>query len=149
MKKAEADIETFKRILKESGIRVTHQRLEIYKEIKEATDHPTVEVLYERLKTRLPTVSLDTIYRTLVLFVELGLIKRVFGKGPVQRYDPNTYMHHHLVCKECGTIIDFDWPDLVQVSLPETIKDLGSVENMQVQVIGICERCKKGGKEKL
>ena len=143
------ELEELKQALQRAGIRLTHQRIEIYKEIKSSKDHPSVEVLYERLKPRLPTISLDTVYRTLTMFVELGLIKRIYGKDPVTRYDPDTATHHHLVCKNCGEIIDFTWPAINEVSIPEEVKDLGTIDYMQVQLVGLCKKCQeKGGVKK-
>ncbi len=143
------ELEELRRALEGASIRLTHQRMEIYKEIKSARDHPSVEVLYERLRPRLPTISLDTVYRTLTMFVELGLVKRVYGKDPVARYDPDTSCHHHMICKECGAIIDFDWPDVSELPIPDNVRHLGQIEYMQVQLVGTCKKCqKKGGKKR-
>ena len=143
-----ADIEELKKVCEKAGVRLTHQRIEIYKEIKASRDHPSVEALYERLKPRLPTISLDTVYRTLTMFVELGLIKRVYGKEPVTRFDPDTSVHHHLICQRCGAIYDFLWPDLESVPMPKGLKGLGEVDYVQVQFIGICNKCLKKEEKK-
>ena len=140
------NIEEVKKIFDSAGIRLTHQRMEIYKEIKASRDHPSVEMLYKRLKRRLPTISLDTVYRTLTMLVELGLIKRVYGKEPVTRFDPDISTHHHLVCRQCGCIYDFPWPELDAMPAPDRIKKLGKVDYMQVQFVGLCKKCiEKGG----
>ena len=143
------DFKELKRVFEKAGIRRTHQRMEIYKEIKSARDHPSVELIYERLKPKMPTISLDTVYRTLTMFVELGLVRRVYGKEPLARYDADTSSHHHMICRECGEIIDFDWPDVSELPVPDQVKKMGEIDYMQVQLVGICKKCKeKGGKKR-
>ncbi len=140
--------EKLKRLCEQGGIRLTLQRLEIFREITAARDHPSVEELYERLKRRLPTISLDTVYRTLTTFEQLGLVRRVHTPEPITRFDPDSSQHHHLFCRMCGTIIDFRWPELDALELPDEIKKAGEVENRQIQLFGVCKECIEGGKEK-
>ena len=70
-------LDKFKAISLEKGLRLTHQRLEILRELVGAKDHPSAEMVFGRVRRRLPTISLDTVYRTLSTFDELGIIMRV------------------------------------------------------------------------
>ncbi|MDO8986952.1 MAG: transcriptional repressor, partial [Coriobacteriia bacterium] len=70
-------VETMTGALRVQGLRLTHQRLEIVREIAGTDQHPDVERIYARVRERVPTVSLDTVYRTLAALVELGLVRRV------------------------------------------------------------------------
>ena len=62
---------------REAGLRLTHQRLEIYSELELACDHPTAEIIHQRIRKKMPTISLDTVYRTLATFARHGLINKV------------------------------------------------------------------------
>lgn len=139
----EERMERFFQLCRDHNLKVTHQRLEIYKTFLRTTNHPTAEELYNRLKKRLPTISLDTIYRTLALFEEHGLITRVHGLSDKFRFDPNTELHHHFICTKCKRIYDFYWNEFDQLTLPESVKQFGEVHEEKVELRGICRDCLK------
>ena len=87
-----------KEICEETGIKLTHQRLEIFKEIMSAYDHPSAEVIHRRLRKKLPTIAIDTVYRTLATFDELGIVKKLQVMGEGALFDANLDRHHHFVC---------------------------------------------------
>ena len=124
-----------------SGMRMTHQRLEIYREVACSSEHPDAETIFQRVRERLPTVSHDTVYRTLASLEELGLVSRVDPVRGGARYDANRDVHHHYVCTRCGTItdvyLDYEPP------LPPGIENLGDVASLRLQLRGICNICKK------
>jgi Fur family peroxide stress response transcriptional regulator len=92
--------------LRESGLRLTHQRLEVAREVARSDEHPDVQTIYRGVRERIPTISLDTVYRTVAALAELGLIIRVGATpGPV-RYDANVARHHHFMCTRCSLIRD-------------------------------------------
>ena len=68
-------LDDLKQICDAAGIKLTHQRIEIFKELMAANDHPGAELIHQRLQKRLPTIAIDTIYRTLSTFEELGIVK--------------------------------------------------------------------------
>ena len=138
---SEDKIELFRKLCKKYGLRLTHQRLEIFCEITHATDHPSVEEVYERVKSRLPTVSLDTVYRTLATFERFGIISRVQGCEDKAHYDRSSIPHHHLICIKCMSIQDFDWPDFNNINLPAEISKWGQAETRHVSIRGVCEGC--------
>ena len=86
--------------------RDTLQRRIILEELESARDHPTAAKLHERVRRRLPKISLGTVYRNLDLFAELGTIQRVLWSGPEARFDGNPDHHDHLRCVRCGKIED-------------------------------------------
>lgn len=92
----------------EKGLRITDQRRVIARVIGEAEDHPDVEVLHERASAIDPKISIATVYRTVRLFEEAGILERHdFGKGR-SRYEAATEEHHdHLIDLETGTVIEF------------------------------------------
>jgi Fur family peroxide stress response transcriptional regulator len=131
----------FKDRLKKAGARATPQRLEVYQAVASSRDHPDVETVYRRVRNKLPTVSLDTVYRTLGTLQDLGLIMTLGpARGPL-KYDGNTVSHHHFHCVKCGLIRDFYSPEFDRLGIPESIKAWGSAEKTQVEVRGVCRAC--------
>jgi Fur family peroxide stress response transcriptional regulator len=127
--------------LRDEGFRITHQRLEVIREIAATDEHPDVESVYRGVSARVPTVSLDTVYRTLGTLAELGLVTRVTTTSGVARYDANSAHHHHFVCLECGVVRDIESDELDAVKAPEQAATMGSVESVDVQLRGVCRAC--------
>ncbi len=126
---------------RQRNLRLTPQRLEIFKELALAQDHPSAEQLYMRLHERMPTLSLDTIYRTLSTFVQHGLANRVETAESQARFEVVDTRHHHLICANCKKIIDFDWERIEQLDLPEAVKQWGTIHSTSVVVYGVCKSC--------
>lgn len=135
-------LETFKAICMQAGLKLTHQRLEIFKILADTTDHPSVEDVFEKVKQSVPTIALDTVYRTLTTLEQYGALERVQLETRT-RFDPNLATHHHFVCKECNCIEDFYWPVFDQIKLPTKISSLGQVNSKHVEIRGICKECQK------
>jgi Fur family peroxide stress response transcriptional regulator len=131
----------FSEACRTSGAKLTHQRMEIFREVAQAIDHPDAEKVYQGVRERMPTVSLDTVYRTLRWLEELGLISTL---GPLRdraRFDANLRQHHHFVCVRCGLTRDFYSNRLNDLKLPKSVQSIGQVETMQVEVNGVCHEC--------
>lgn len=124
-------------------LRVTPQRIEIFKELAKATDHPTAEVLHQRLVERMPTLSLDTVYRTLGTFAQADLVNKVETSESQARFEVANIQHHHLICRKCKEIIDFQWQYIDQATLPEVVQAWGNVERKNIVVYGTCHKCLK------
>ena len=131
----------FNKACRNSGAKLTHQRMEIFREIAQTGDHPDAEKVFQGVRERMPTVSLDTVYRTLWWLKELGLIKTL---GPLRertRFDANLSPHHHFVCIQCGLTRDFCSDKFDTLKLPESVQSIGYAEMTQVEVKGICHKC--------
>jgi Fur family peroxide stress response transcriptional regulator len=150
MKTTKQDIEQrmarFNEACRKSGAKLTHQRMEIFREVAQSADHPDVEKVYNGVRKRMPTVSLDTVYRTLGWLKELGLIKTLGPPRERTRFDANLSHHHHFVCVQCGLTRDFCSDKFDKLSLPESVQSIGYVETTQVEVKGICLKCAAKGK---
>ena len=88
----------FNEVCRNSGAKLTHQRLEIFREVAQTGDHPDAEQIYQGVRKRMPTVSLDTVYRTLWLLKDLGLTIPLGFPRERTRFDANLSRHHHFVC---------------------------------------------------
>jgi len=124
-----------------AGLKLTHQRLEIFAEVASRVDHPAADAVFQAVKARLPTVSLDTVYRTLWLLNDLGLISSLGPRREGIRFDANLDRHHHYLCQRCGMVRDFESPQFSTLRAPAAVRALGSVEDVQVEVRGRCRRC--------
>lgn len=131
----------FEAVCREAGVRLTHQRLEIFSEVVRADDHPAAETVHKRVRRRMPTVSLDTVYRTLWLLEGLGLVKTLGPSRERTRFDGNLTRHHHFVCSECGLTRDFYSDDLDNLELPQSARELGRIDMTLVEVRGVCRAC--------
>jgi Fur family peroxide stress response transcriptional regulator len=129
--------------LRAAGLRLTPQRFEVVHEIAASDEHPDVEHVFRAVRAHMPTISLDTVYRTLATLADLGLVGRVAATpGPV-RYDANRAPHHHFVCTRCGLIRDIEDHALDGLPVPASAEALGHVESVEVQLLGVCGRCQR------
>lgn len=144
----ERRLEQFKAVAKAAGVKLTHQRLEIFREIASSADHPDAESVFRAVQARMPTVSLDTVYRTLRTLTDLGLITTLGPRRESVRFDANLDHHHHYVCVRCGLARDFESVELNALRIPDAMKRFGSFVATHVEIRGICKRCAKETPEK-
>jgi Fur family peroxide stress response transcriptional regulator len=135
----------FENACRKADLKVTHQRLEVYRELTLAQDHPSAEMLYKRLIKKLPTLSLDTVYRTLATLEKHLLITRVQTIESQARYEAKMEKHHHAVCRRCGTITDFSWDFFDDIQIPTAVGGWGKVIKRNVVLEGICKKCAAEG----
>jgi Fur family peroxide stress response transcriptional regulator len=131
----------FDRVCRDAGVRLTPQRLEIFREVAKTGDHPDAETVYKRVRERMPTVSLDTVYRTLWLLNDHGLITTLGPSRERTRFDADLTRHHHFVCVRCGFTRDFHSEELNDLKLPQSAKAFGPIEATLVEVRGVCREC--------
>jgi Fur family peroxide stress response transcriptional regulator len=137
----EQRMERFKEVCRNSGMKLTHQRMEIFREVAQTGGHPDAEKVYQGVRERIPTMSLDTVYRTLWLLKDLGLITTLGSSRERARFDANLSQHHHFVCIRCGLTRDFYSDELDELRLPDSVTAFGHVEKTQVEVKGVCLKC--------
>ena len=141
----EAEIEQrmrrLERACRSAGVKLTPQRIEVFRELARSGEHPDVEAILRGVRERMPTVSQDTVYRTLWLLAELDLITTLGPGRRRTRFDANLERHHHFVCIDCGLTRDFYSEALDELALPESASAFGRVETTQVEARGICQAC--------
>lgn len=123
-------------ILKSSKIRPSVIRIMIFDFLYANRTHPTVDDIYSMLSKDIPTLSKTTVYNTVKLFVKCGIIKSVTIEGFQTRYDADTAMHGHFLCKNCGNVYDFDINGVSDNQL-----DGFSIDTKEVYYSGICRNC--------
>ncbi len=123
--------------LKRSGLKLTHKRLEIFREGAKSGNHPDAETLFNGVRERAPTISLDTVYRTLWLLLGLGMVTSLGASHERVRFDANYKRRHHFVCARCGMIRDFRSQHLESIECPEEAETFGEPVSLRVEVKGV------------
>ena len=122
--------------LRERGINPSMQRIAILNYMETHHTHPTVDNIYNALSASMPTLSKTTIYNTLTLFVEEGIITRFLTDDDVMHYDANIKNHTHFKCHKCGKIYDFPLPE---IKTPEM--EGFKVSDVKLFYYGVCKEC--------
>ena len=119
----------------------TKQRQLILEAVKESATHPTADELFQQIRTRLPTISLATVYRNLNLLAEDGVIRKIAMPGMPDRFDRNMETHDHLWCERCGRVFDFTLPQAID----RQIEEVSGMEVRQYTLVaqGRCAACRR------
>jgi Fur family peroxide stress response transcriptional regulator len=141
----DADVErlcqAFARRCREHGVRVTTQRLAVYRALAEDPGHPTADSIYRRLRGAMPALSPATVYRVLESFVRDGLLRRVSTTGGAGRFDANLTPHQHLICRVCGRMSDVHAPTVEVGRVVARARPRFVVEDVDIRIMGRCETC--------
>ena len=124
-----------------AGIRPSVQRLAIFEYVRKSCQHPTAEVVYEALKDDLGSLSLTTVYNTLKLFVDAGLISMLTIDDTFRCFDGNRCCHAHFRCNDCGKIVDLQ----MKKDFVSLVEGLGGYDIVDAQLYlkGTCPACLK------
>ena len=136
------DIQPLEAACRAHGLKLTHQRTEVYRTLAGSETHPSVEEIYRQVRRRIPSISPDTVYRTLDTLQRIGLIGRFNGPDGRARFDATIESHQHLVCTQCGRIEDIHWEELENLSLPDR-PDWSNLALVQVELNGLCRVCQE------
>ena len=130
--------------LSQQGYRLTPQRIMILSAIENSDDHISAEEIYTQVVAKYPNVNISTVYRTLELLKQLGLVTETdLGEGRVRYHPTEKGHHHHLVCQECGAIIDLDESVLSSVK-DVLLQEYGFVADLRhLAIFGRCVNCSK------
>jgi Fe2+ or Zn2+ uptake regulation protein len=127
--------------LRARGQRVTSQRVVLYRVLQELARHATAEEVLRAAAPRLPQLSLPTVYATLDLFAELGLVRRLAPHAGAVLYDPGSHEHAHAVCRRCGKVTDLD-AGLDPGPARAAARAAGfEPEGIDLAVYGVCADC--------
>ena len=144
--------EAFIKILKSKGLKVTNQRKAVLKALSSKPDqHLTAEEIYELVRVDTPEIGIATIYRTIQLLCELGLIDKLnlddgYVRYEIGKEDKNEHHHHHLICVNCGKVLKFD-DDLLDELEKQVEKTTGLiVHDHELKMYGYCRDCQNNRK---
>ncbi len=137
----EQEANQFRKVCEQSGLAVTHQRQVIYEVLTGIDGHPSPEEVYARVKRRIPSISLATVYKNIHLFIESGIFHQVSLHHGSMRVETNHTEHHHLVCTGCKSIVDIDAALLGLAHLEDRLPGGFLVKRLAVDVLGLCQAC--------
>jgi Fe2+ or Zn2+ uptake regulation protein len=137
---ARAHVERLVSALEKHGARPTQQRRVVYAAVARRIDHPTAESVHHEARRRVPGMSLATVYSTLDLLSEAGLVRRVPGPDGRARYDARTDPHDHRRCLACGRIDDLERP-ADPVRLEDYQDSRFKAIDYRVEIVGYCADC--------
>lgn len=129
-------------IFREKKLKLTPQRIAVYKFLQSTKEHPSAETIYKALQPEYPTMSLATVYKALKTLVEVDLVKEInVGEGNF-RYDGNVTSHPHIQCLNCARVDDID--GISFSDLNDKAKDYTDYDiiNNKIYFYGICKCCK-------
>ena len=123
------------------NLKVTPQRMAIYKKLIEMNSHPSADAMFQAVRQDFPNISFDTVNRTLLTFSEIGIVDVIEGRGRRRRFDSDMSCHHHFHCVKCHEIMDFYSDEYDNLQIPESIENKFTVLNKRVVLNGICDKC--------
>ncbi len=132
-------------ILRQHGYKLTPQRRAVMRTIASSRGHLTPTAIYEKVHQKYPNIGLVTIYRTLDILDQLGLICEVYAAGACRSYlvrRPSEH-HHHLICSECGTVVDFTDCNLTELEQRLSQETGFEIKIHLLELLGRCKNCQK------
>ena len=132
----------FMRRCRDARLANTHQRMVIYRVLATSVDHPSPELVYERVRAEIPSISKATVYKNIHSFVEAGVLREVSDLHQTNRLDANLERHHHLICTSCKCVVDYQDERLNRVRLSEAEPCGFRLDEYRVEVRGLCPACR-------
>ena len=132
-------------MLRQSGFRITPQRRTILSTITRSHEHLTPAEIYKRMYDDHPDIGLVTIYRTLEILTEMELICELHAGGNCRSYTisaPQRH-HHHLICSNCGKVVDFTGHNLDELERRLTKESGFRIDDHLLEFTGLCQACKE------
>jgi Fur family peroxide stress response transcriptional regulator len=127
--------------LRHRGIAVTPQRLAVMAVLQSRRDHPSADHIYQEVRRGLPAISFNTVYKTLEILCQRGMVIKVNPLHAVARYDGATGRHAHLICRQCHRIIDLEWEGSEVPVLPAEALQGFQIEHPSLTFWGLCPGC--------
>lgn len=129
--------------LKSTKVRMTPQRHAILEFLFKSMTHPTADDIYKALEGKFPNMSVATVYNNLRVFKDVGLVRELNYGDSSSRFDSVTTDHYHVMCNDCGKIVDFHYPGLDEVeTLAEHVTNF-KVTSHRMEIYGTCPDCLK------
>jgi Fur family ferric uptake transcriptional regulator len=130
--------------LREHGYKLTPQRRAVVRAIVTSQDHLTPAALYQKVRQDHPAIGLATVYRTLGILARLELICELHAGGSCRSYTTGApEHHHHLICSNCGEVIDFSGYSLTELEQRLARETGFEIEGRLLEFIGLCQNCQQ------
>jgi Fur family peroxide stress response transcriptional regulator len=136
------NLEKLLSLSKEKGLKLTPQRMVIFRILSESNQHVTVDQVYQKASAEYPMLSPATVYRNMEQMVDAGLLTRLDLGGSSMRYDTNLDEHHHFVCSKCGKVSDVYLEDIqYKMDANRSHLEKAKINSLDLHLQGICEEC--------
>lgn len=135
-------MDLFYKKCKANKLKITPQRVAIYKVLTASSAHPNAEQVHREVKKQFPNISIDTVNRTLLTFAGAHMIDVVEGHGDPRRFDSNQKEHHHFYCVSCHKIFDFEADLLERLTLPPDMEKNFLITGKRICLTGYCDQCR-------
>jgi Fur family transcriptional regulator, peroxide stress response regulator len=132
----------FSQLSHRAGLPITHQRQVIYDVLMGMPGHPSPEEVYAKVRKRIPSISLATVYKNLNRFLKAGLVQETSVHHGSLRVEVNDHPHHHVVCSSCKKIEDIDSDQISPLHVRGRLPKGFAVQRFSVDIIGLCARCR-------
>ncbi|MGH9459594.1 MAG: Fur family transcriptional regulator [Vicinamibacteria bacterium] len=126
------------------GLRLTRQRKVVFDAVSQADGHPAANEIYETARRVLPQISLGTVYRTLGVLRDAGVVQELHLKEAQGRYEERGDHHHHVVCTGCGRIEDLDATAFDGLTSRAQEATAFHIEDHRLEFYGLCPDCRSG-----
>lgn len=130
-------------LLRSNGFKVTPQRLAVYEALANTKEHPNAEMIFNGLQATYPTMSLATVYKTIDILHEIGLVQILNAGEDSFRYDADVSEHAHIRCVECGRVDDVFGLDTAKFNDQIQQNTKYRLVGQQFYFYGICADCQK------
>ncbi len=137
-------ISDFEGICRDNGLKITPQRIAVYKALISMDTHPTAEEVYQKVRDEISNISLDTVNRTLHTLSGIGAAFIVEGTGQPRRFDGGLEDHQHFLCIKCGKVIDIHHESFDNIDIPAELKGQFQILRKTVYLEGLCGICMQG-----
>ncbi len=135
--------EKLRDLFREAGRRLTSQRRLILDVLRKSDEHLDAEAVHDQAKMRSPGLSLATVYRTLTLLKEMGLVEEHrLGEGHSHYEAVQEEPHYHFTCRQCGKVIEFDAPLVTRITREFCQREGVEVTKAHLHLTGYCKHCK-------
>jgi len=126
---------------KSKRLKITPQRLGIFRILEGNSTHPSAEDVFKEIRESYSTISFTTVYKTLEIMEKMGEILKVTIDEQRKHYDPDTNVHHHIICSKCNKISDIK-KEYVKPRLPREVLDEFTPSSYQISFYGTCKKCR-------
>ena len=137
MKTVDNVVERFK----SKKLKITPQRLGIFEILEGNTAHLSAEDVFKEIRKSYPTISFTTVYKTLEIMEKMGEIMKITIDEERKHYDPDTNIHHHIICSRCNKISDIK-DGSIKPKLPKEILDEFTPSSYHISFYGTCKKCR-------
>ncbi|MEN8126278.1 MAG: transcriptional repressor [Planctomycetota bacterium] len=137
----DAKLRGFEDRCRQNGLKVTPQRIAVYRALIGTDTHPTAEEVHKMVRRDIRSISLDTVNRTLLTLAEIGAAFQVEGTGQPRRFDGGLEDHQHFRCIKCGKVVDFHHEPFDNIEIPAHLQGRFQIMRKTVYLEGTCETC--------